>query len=744
MEVHDDPDRDRPVSLNVSYSWTVDVVPEGLAEWVIYASTDRATKGQEVARVPGAERFATWVSDESLIYVRVLGVKRDGPEEPWDGVEPDEVLIQGRDETKEPEAPSNVAVGQVDLSMSGRVSVDPPSRGDPASFVQVVQGADEYTGKLVAETKVLPSGPIGVDGPPRQVSMPIPLDGTGGSKTLVVRKMGTAGRPSSSVARTSPEVEDLAGFHEVAVCSWSGTTRSNVPAAGTTDAHEFDATHGARARAKPTLANATSGNGWGTLASGLLASARVHGAYLQTITVESDEVDLGAALVFRLTAADTVGRASAAGTIRPLWATKVPMIPAAHPDVRLLPEGVAWASRETRLDGYPRQPVRNWRWEYVVGTSSPVAHASSDYKPLVPGQLVSGRYVRVRLVVTDPTGQHRVICPSATVTAHVFRRTRTGTGSPESVVTAPPGSHFMRTDGPPHHYVKRTGIGNTGWVASNAGATVTAPTGTGFAHVTSGSYDAAAKLVESADVDAALKDPVAATAGLRTLGTGAQTACAGNDARLSDARAPDIAGLTAESLVDRYADYVPMYDASAGANRKVRVRDLASGAPVRSTTHYDVGPSDASEQTIFTGTVPANCMGTDRMLRLAIRGTAKNQTGSGRLFQIRLKFGGSTLVDCSINLASSATLTTFWVDVEIQNDAATGAQNVTLRATLPVGSAPATGTAGGLVGAAGIRTVEGTGAVDTTSDQTLAVTLQLPVSDANLYADIERGMLELI
>ena len=666
------------MSLNVSYSWTVDVVPEGLAEWVIYASTDRATKGQEVARVPGAERFATWVSDESLIYVRVLGVKRDGPEEPWDGVEPDEVLIQGRDETKEPEAPSNVAVGQVDLSMSGRVSVDPPSRGDPASFVQVVQGADEYTGKLVAETKVLPSGPIGVDGPPRQVSMPIPLDGTGGSKTLVVRKMGTAGRPSSSVARTSPEVEDLAGFHEVAVCSWSGTTRSNVPAAGTTDAHEFDATHGARARAKPTLANATSGNGWGTLASGLLASARVHGAYLQTITVESDEVDLGAALVFRLTAADTVGRASAAGTIRPLWATKVPMIPAAHPDVRLLPEGVAWASRETRLDGYPRQPVRNWRWEYVVGTSSPVAHASSDYKPLVPGQLVGGRYVRVRLVVTDPTGQHRVICPSATVTAHVFRRTRTGTGSPESVVTAPPASHFIRTDGPPHHYVKATGIGNTGWVATNAGATV------------------------------------------------------------------DIAGLTAESLVDRYADYVPMYDASAGANRKVRVRDLASGAPVRSTTHYDVGPSDASEQTIFTGTVPANCMGTDRMLRLAIRGTAKNQTGSGRLFQIRLKFGGSTLVDCSINLASSATLTTFWVDVEIQNDAATGAQNVTLRATLPGGSAPATGTAGGSAGTGAIRTVEATGAVDTTSDQTLAVTLQLPVSDANLYADIERGMLELI
>ncbi len=304
--------------------------------------------------------------------------------------------------------------------------------------------------------------------------------------------------------------------------------------------------------------------------------------------------------------------------------------------------------------------------------------------------------------------------------------------------------------------VVRDGDELVGQAVPGGGST---PTGTGFRHVTSGAEDGAAKLVENADVHASAaiasskladgasipssgeKSALAGTSG--TPGAGNKYVTDG-DSRNTNARAPDITGLTAESLVDRYADYVPMYDASAGANRKVRVRDLASGAPVRSTTHYDVGPSDASEQTIFTGTVPANCMGTDRMLRLAIRGTAKNQTGSGRLFQIRLKFGGSTLVDCSISLASSATLTTFWVDVEIQNDAATGAQNVTLRATLPGGSAPATGTAGGSAGTGAIRTVEATGAVDTTSDQTLAVTLQLPVSDANLYADIERGMLELV
>lgn len=733
------------MSLSVSYSWTVDVAPDDLAEWVIYAATERDAKGQEVARARAGDRYATWVSDETLIFVRVLAVKRGGVEEPWDAVEPDEVLVQGRDVAKEPDPPASVAVGMVDLGQSGRVEVEPPTRGDPPAFVQVIQGADADTGKLLAEHKVLPSGPIGTDGAPRQLSVPIPMEGSGGTKSIVVRNMGTAGRPSSDVVRTVREQDDLPQFHEVAVCSWSGTTRVNIPAAGATDAHEFDATDGARARAKPTLAGATGGAaGWGTLSSGLLASGEFHGAYLRTMTVESDEVDLGATLTFRLTAVDAVGRKAAAGTSRPLYATKVPLVPAARQDVRLLPEGPAWAARETRLNGKPRQPIRSWRWEYVVGTSSPVAHASSDYKPLTPGQLLNGRYVRVRLVVTDPTGQHRIVCPSASVKAHVFRRTVVGAGSPESSVAAPPGSHYHRTDGPPHHYVKVTGVGNTGWLATNAGATVTAPTGTGFAHVTSGAYDAAAKLVESADVDAALKDPAAATAGLRTLGTSGTSACAGNDARLSDARAPDINGLTAETAVDRYADYVPVYDASATANRKMRVRDLAAGALVRSTTHYDVGPSDATEQTIFTGTVPANCMGTDRMLRLAIRGTAKNQTGSGRAFQIRLKFGGSTLVDCSITLASSATLTTFWVDVEIQNDAATNAQNVTLRATLPGGSAPATGTAGGSAGTGAIRTVEGTGTVDTTSDQTLAVTLQLPVSDVNLYADIERGMLELV
>lgn len=41
-----------------------------------------------------------------------------------------------------------------------------------------------------------------------------------------------------------------------------------------------------------------------------------------------------------------------------------------------------------------------------------------------------------------------------------------GSGSPEGVVTAPPGTTYTDTDGPPNNafWAKVTGVGNTGWV----------------------------------------------------------------------------------------------------------------------------------------------------------------------------------------------------------------------------------------------------------------------------------------
>ena len=77
--------------------------------------------------------------------------------------------------------------------------------------------------------------------------------------------------------------------------------------------------------------------------------------------------------------------------------------------------------------------------------------------------------------------------------------------------------------------------------------------------------------VTGAKLDPTLIDPVAGTAGLRTLGTGAQQAAAGNDPRLSDSRAPS--GAASGDLAGSY----PAPTVALGAITNAKLASAVSG-----------------------------------------------------------------------------------------------------------------------------------------------------------------------
>lgn len=736
------------------HSWRCDREPSDLCGWRIYASRREQSKGHLVGTAPVGERSAPLGLPEGRWFLRTVMEFAGCREQDWRACEVVEFQVHNRYAT--PSTPSKVGCGHVEPSLVGRVSCMAAAGTEPPAYLQVIEGPDEYRGKLVAEVPILERGPLSPDGS-YQVSGEFPLEGQNTTRTLLVRAMSVGGKASSSVTRNAvaPTLED---FHAIAVASVSGTTLVNFPAAGATDGHEYDATDGLRLRTIGAASGLTGGaGGWGTGSAGLFATHGPIGKYVREWEVESDEVDLGATVTFRLEILDTIQRKSSSGalTLKKSHHLRLPAVPANSDEARGAAEGLPWLMRTSRADGKPRQPLRDCRWEYVAGTSSSVAHADSDYVPYIPGLWINARYVRLRLVLVEPTGYHQIIVPSITVQALVARRNVVGSGTPEASVTAPPGSRFVRTDSPPYHYVKVSGLGNTGWQAQASAihnaptitpAQITAaqndynPTGFSTARQVRISADSLANAVitglvsdgtnrivrvvnvgshaftfpaEDAGSSAANRFSAAAT-----LPAG-QSMEWGYDAGISRWRphaVPSVASGAAGNLIDVTAGVIDVdltesaalaaaldpiadeaigLDASAAApkDRRVLLADFAQMVVDRVTAAGTDFNTTTGDCSLYSKSIPAGWLDVDRGVRLTLIGRYRNFSGVASSLRLRVKFGSTTAVDdTSATIASDTDERSFKFVVELWAQGATNAQIVSLDPKLSAAVTPTQGT----------------------------------------------------
>lgn len=126
-------------------------------------------------------------------------------------------------------------------------------------------------------------------------------------------------------------------------------------------------------------------------------------------------------------------------------------------------KGAAGQSRQVRM-----QTGTSRRWDFGANTTAEGgSSAGSDF--VITSHSDGGTQTAV-VLFTRATGKTTLGSVGATAGLELGSsgpRVMSGTGAPESVVTAPVGSLWLRTDGGANTtlYVKESGTGNTGWIA---------------------------------------------------------------------------------------------------------------------------------------------------------------------------------------------------------------------------------------------------------------------------------------
>ncbi|MCI0558811.1 MAG: hypothetical protein MN733_09965 [Nitrososphaera sp.] len=157
----------------------------------------------------------------------------------------------------------------------------------------------------------------------------------------------------------------------------------------------------------------------------------------------------------------------------------------------------------------------------------------------------------------------------------------------------------------------------------------------------------------------------------------------------------------------------------------------------------------AVETSVFSHSVPANSMGTNRALNLVLIGDVL-QNNTGENLTLRIKFGGTTIwQDASNAFAADADRRGFFLEIWLANRGATNSQIgggvVSPQATAIV-TAPTTGIAGDLgdAGMDGSPMTFAASSIDTTAAATLDVTIQWTTAGASREFRRRFAVLQLV
>lgn len=198
-----------------------------------------------------------------------------------------------------------------------------------------------------------------------------------------------------------------------------------------------------------------------------------------------------------------------------------------------------------------------------------------------------------------------------------------------------------------------------------------------------------------------------------------------------------VVGASAQTNKTNTLTPIPIEDGGTGATTAAGARTnlgIGTGILLLDANNTPVAVTNTTTETsIYSFTVVGGALSTNDTLRLRVRATYLNNSGTGKVLTVRIQWGGVTVITGAndANYTSNANSRTFIMDVTISNKNATNSQF--LSAAWIMSTAEVAGTTSEYVsGQASAELGQTTAAVDTTLNAVVGVTVQHSAANASL------------